>query len=203
MKQNKGTIRGTFDGGILQFCNETETEVFYKGTLIVRRFSGTEDQVPVVIPGNLVDTLEFGEQEVVLTGSFRSRNVHSDGKSSLQLYFFVEEFCLADDDIQNTLYLEGFVCKDPVYRLTPLDREICDLFLAVPRNTRKSDYIPCVIWGRSANWAKNLNKGDKVSISGRIQSRKFSKQGDLEPNSRTAYEVSVYRISKIEESEQN
>lgn len=194
MERNQGVLRGVFKSGWV-FDYEREGESFYSAVILVKRNSGTVDEVPVIAPEALVDlSYSLSGPGITLTGSFRSRNKSVSGKSTLQLYFFVEGIEEGSTDSQNILEIEGFICKPPVYRLTPSNREICDLLIAVNRNTRRSDYLPCIVWGRNARFSRNLKVGEKVSVSGRIQSRKFTRTGDSEINSRTAYEVSISRI---------
>ena len=197
MKQNSSVLRGIIKEGTWGFDYELRGEFFYKGILKVDRFSGISDEIPIIIPDKYIENIDF-DKEIALLGSFRSRNVSVEGKSTLQLYFFTEGILDLDEvSNSNSIYLEGYICKTPVHRLTPFDREICDLLVAVNRNVKKSDYIPCIAWGRNANWAKNLKVGEKISLQGRIQSRRFSKPGDIEPNQRVAYEVSISKISII------
>lgn len=193
MQQNKGILRGTLKDG-LTFDYEREGEVFYKGTLLVSRLSKALDEIPLIVPEKIIGKF-YDYDEVTLEGSFRSRNRLVAGKSTLQLYFFVDKVTDEVPENTNYLYLEGYICREPIYRLTPFNKEICDLLVAVNRNTKRSDYLPCLTWGRNSSWARDLELGDKVTIEGRIQSRKFTKSGDPEPNTRTAYEVSIARIS--------
>lgn len=197
MQQNKVILRGKLDGG-WSYDHERSGEVFYKSTLLVERFSGVKDEVPVVAYAKHIDNACSASEEITLEGSFRSRNLIVNGKSTLQLYFFVDSITDTIPESTNYLHIEGYVCKEPVYRITPLDREITDLLIAVNRNTKRSDYLPCIAWGRNASWSKTLKLGDKVVIEGRIQSRKFTKRGDPELNTRTAYEISISSISRIQ-----
>ena len=197
MQQNNGVLRGKLEKGNWEFAYESGGEAFYRGKLLTSRLSGTVDEIPVIVSGDQIDGGYLSDGEITVKGSFRSRNKLVDGKSTLQLYFFIDEFLAGVPESHNSVHLEGYVCKDPVDRVTPLNREICDLLVAINRNTRRSDYLPCIAWGRNASWAKGLKTGDKVVIDGRIQSRKFTKQGDLEPNTRTAYEVSISRITRV------
>lgn len=196
LQQNQGVLRGTLKENI-EFEYERDGEVFYKGTLQVKRDSGTIDEIPLSIPEKILDSDYFNNPVITVYGSFRSRNQLINGKSTLQLNFFVDSINNDEVENPNQIFLEGFLCKDPNYRLTPLNREITDLLLAVNRNNGRSDYLPCIAWGRNASWLKQQSKGIKVQIYGRIQSRKFTKTGDIEPNTRTAYEISISRISKI------
>lgn len=197
MQQNNGVLRGKLRQSGWSFSYERDGESFYSATAEVERLSGVRDEVPILASSAIVDRNLDWSSCLTFVGSFRSRNVVVNGKSSLQLYFFVDSVGSDEPKQTNLLHIEGYICKKPIYRLTPFDREITDLLVAVNRNTRKSDYIPCIAWGRNASWAQDLEVGDRVSIDGRIQSRKFTKAGDKEANTRIAYEVSISRISSI------
>jgi primosomal replication protein N len=199
VEKNKGILRGVLKEKSLVKDYERDGEVFYSGTLLVERLSGVYDEVPIVVPGKYKYYIN-PEVELSIEGSFRSRNVMVNERSTLCLYFFVENVADGVLNLNNNIELEGYLCKNPVYRVTPFNREICDLLIAVNRPSLKSDYIPCLLWGRNAKWAKNLKVGEKVSLTGRIQSRKYTKSGDLEQFSRTAYEVSVNRIHLTSEN---
>ena len=183
---------------------EVEGEVFYEGFLSVSRLSDTVDVIPFTISEKLLKacdlTLSKG-QEVSFGGELRSYNRVIEGKSRLILSFFVKEILQAEEKQTNELSLIGYVCKEPIYRKTPFEREICDVLIAVNRpNFNKSDYIPCIIWGRNARLMQNQKVGTKVNLFGRIQSRTYKKEietGAIEE--RVAYEVSVQKLA-IEES---
>ena len=157
--------------------------------------------LPVTISERLIESrqLKIGSSISAL-GQFRSYNKQVDGKSKLMLTVFVRE--LLDDDYAknpNNVVLLGYVCKEPVYRTTPFSREIADILIAVNRAYNKSDYIPCIAWGRNARFVKNLQVGDKIAISGRIQSREYQKKlSDSETKILTAYEVSVSKLAAFD-----
>lgn len=199
MQQNQGILRGRLKNNWV-FDYEIEGESFYRNTLLVDRLSKIQDEIPLVVSDKHLEELDYipGSGFITLEGSFRSRNKLVNGKPTLQLYFFVERVGGEIPQYTNSIGLEGYICKKPVHRLTPLGREICDLLVAVNRNTGRSDYIPCIAWGRNADWLKNLSVGTFLKIEGRIQSRKFSKQGDTVPDTHTAYEVSIAKVSKGE-----
>jgi hypothetical protein len=166
------------------------------------RFSGNQDLIPIMVSERLVDTTKdlTGEWARV-EGDYRSQNLKVNGKSKVSLYAFARTFDISgsfDKDDENDIYLEGFVCKQPSYRKTPLGREITDIVLAVNRPYGKSDYIPCIFWGRNAKFAKECDVSTKLIISGRIQSREYAKHvGEgVEPEIRTAYEVSVSKVER-------
>lgn len=171
-------------------------EDFYTGILSVKRLSGAIDEVPVTIPGKLATPAETNVC-ITITGQLRSYNRVIDGTNRLIVTLFAQHIQPAQrgEDTQNRVTLTGTLCKQPIYRTTPFGREICDIMLAVNRGFGKSDYIPCIVWGRNGLWTSHLNIGQRVSISGRFQSRKYSKLLDSgEYEERTACEVSVFGI---------
>lgn len=211
---NKGKIKGT----LLEKASKTfeiEGESFYEGKMVVERLSETNDILPFTISEKLVKaynlSLEGGDL-LAFGGELRSYNKMIEGKSRLILSFFVKEVLdekLGDMNL-NELSLTGYICKEPVFRTTPFNRQICDVLLAVNRlSYNKSDYIPCILWGRNAKFIQNQKVGTKVNLTGRIQSRPYRKEiseGVFEE--RTAYEVSCQSIEivakdEIEESSQD
>ena len=192
-----GTIATPFS-----FSHEAYGERFYITYLSIMRFSGNQDLIPIMVSERLVDTTKdlTGEWARV-EGDYRSQNLKVNGKNKLSLYAFARTFDASgnfDKDDENDIYLEGFVCKQPSYRTTPFGREITDVVLAVNRPYGKSDYIPCIFWGRNARFAKECDVSTKLIISGRIQSREYAKHiGEgVEPEIRTAYEVSVSKVER-------
>ncbi len=202
---NRGQISGIIcEKPTKQF--EVEGEGFYEGFLSVERLSQTNDILPFTISEKLMKaydvSLERGEK-VKFTGELRSYNKVIEGKSRLILSFFVKEVSHMQEEAENILSLVGFICKTPVYRTTPFNRQICDVLLAVNRpNFNKSDYIPCIMWGRNAKFIQNQPVGTKVNLTGRIQSRKYRKEiaeGQFEE--RTAYEVSCQSVEIAQKEE--
>ncbi|MBR2614628.1 MAG: single-stranded DNA-binding protein [Clostridia bacterium] len=179
-----------------EFSHEVYGEGFYEMMVSVKRLSGQEDILPITISERLIldKDLKVGSS-IFAIGQFRSYNKLVDGKSKLMLTVFIKE--LFEEDINknpNTIVLSGYVCKEPIYRTTPFNREIADLLIAVNRSYNKSDYIPCIAWGRNARFVQNLSVGEKVFISGRIQSREYQKRTEDEVKKMTAYEVSISKI---------
>ena len=169
----------------------------------VKRLSDQSDKIPITISERLIDDNMIREgSKISITGQFRSYNKLVDGKSRLMLTVFVRDIEELDESKNpNSIELVGFICKEPIYRITPFKREICDILLAVNRAYNKSDYIPCIAWGRNARYVKNLEIGDKIVLNGRIQSRTYQKlQEDGEYENKIAYEISINRISISEES---
>ncbi|MBQ8909343.1 MAG: single-stranded DNA-binding protein [Clostridia bacterium] len=205
---NKGKIQGK----ILetpQHSFEVEGEKFYEGKIVVGRLSEANDILPFTISEKLIKAYNInldGGQDVNFGGELRSYNKMIDGKSRLILSFFVKEILTDEEFIENTnqLSLTGFICKTPVFRTTPFNRQICDILLAVNRpNFNKSDYIPCILWGRNAKFIQGQKVGTKLELLGRIQSRVYRKEvseGVFEE--RTAYEVSCQKISVIGQNQQ-
>ena len=184
------------------YTHQVFGEGFYESAIEVERLSSQVDVVPITISERLIQevNLEKGDY-LTIEGQFRSYNKIIDGKSKLMLTVFVRE-CVDNPrfDNENNIELTGYVCKPPIFRTTPFKREIADVLIAVNRAYNKSDYIPCIAWGRNARFASRLEVGDKVNLVGRIQSREYQKvlaNGDSE--TRVAYEISVSRIGYSEE----
>lgn len=184
-----------------KFSHEIYGEGFYEMEVMVKRLSGQCDMLPVTISERLIEenSLKIGS-EICAIGQFRSYNKQVDGKSKLMLTVFVREL-LTEEAYKNpnSIVLCGYICKTPIYRTTPFNREIADILIAVNRAYNKSDYIPCIAWGRNARFVKNLSVGEKVAISGRIQSREYQKKiSENETKLMTAYEVSVSKLAAFD-----
>ena len=190
----------------LTLNHEIYSEKFYSFTLVTVRRSGVEDNIKVVISERLMIDKKFNIGDTVnVEGQFRSHNEFSeDGKNKLQLMVFAGSISHAEEEKSiNEIFLDGFICKKPVYRSTPMGREITDLLIAVNRGYNKSDYLPIVVWGRTARYAETLKIGMRVNLYGRIQSRTYLKHIDDETTEeRTAYEVSVNRLERFRAEEQ-
>jgi single-stranded DNA-binding protein len=197
-----------------EYSHEVLGEGFYVFMLKRSRTSGNKDTLPVMISDRLVDIREIKVgQAVTVLGQIRSFNRHVDDvKSKLILSVFARELKILTQDATelpfeeniNTVMLDAYICKSPIYRCTPKGREIADILVAVNRPYGKSDYIPCIAWGRNARFAGGLEVGEHIQIQGRFQSREYSKKiSDNEVETRTAYEVSVSRIDYAEEGEAN
>ncbi len=202
-KNNKVFISGEILTDAV-FSHEVYGEGFYEMTVLVKRLSGQGDILPVTVSERLISDKSLKPGVTInALGQFRSYNKLVDGKSKLMLTVFVRE--LLDTPIvknPNNIVLSGYICKQPVYRTTPFNREIADILIAVNRSYNKSDYIPCIAWGRNARFAKNLAVGEKIAISGRIQSREYQKRiSDDDIRIMTAYEVSISKLSAYENAE--
>ena len=184
-----------------EFSHEIMGEKFYDTMVSVERLSGQSDVIPITVSDRLMEGQNFEIGNLIgLIGQFRSYNKIVDGKSKLVLRVFVRELCECDENAPNVIELEGYVCKQPVYRTTPFKREIADLLVAVNRAYNKSDYIPAIAWGRNARYASTFNVGDKIHLVGRIQSRIYQKTlDDGTVEDRIAYEVSITRFEQEKE----
>ena len=204
LKQNN-TI--TLIGKIISdyvFSHEMYGESFYTFQIETSRLSEATDILPVTISERLIDKNLFKIDSLIeITGQIRSYNNIVDGKNHLLLTVFVKDinFNLDLNKNPNQVVLNGYICKPPVYRKTPLGREIADVLLAVNRSYNKSDYIPCIIWGRNAKFANNLEVGNNIKISGRMQSRNYQKKLENdEILEKTAYEISVSKLEVLEKN---
>lgn len=191
----------------LQFNHEIFGESFYTFTLKIPRLSGTSDRIKVMVSDRLLSELELNAGDFVeISGQFRSYNSYENGDNKLILTVFAKDITLTDSELSknpNSLFLNGYVCKEPVYRTTPFGREITDLLLAVNRTYNKSDYIPVIAWGRNARYCKGFNVGDNVKVWGRIQSRDYQKRlSEDEVVTKTAYEVSVSKLELVDNDEE-
>jgi len=193
---NRISTAGRLEGP-LELSHEVMNEPFYAGTLLVKRLSGAVDRLPVTMPGKLLaggqwplDTL------ITVDGQVRSYNKVIDGAGRLLVTVFAQHVQIgAENDTLNRVELAGALCKPPVYRSTPFGREICDMMLAVNRAFGKSDYLPCIAWGRNAQYAARFRVGDRVRIGGRLQSREYQKLLENgEYMSRNAFEISIFTL---------
>ena len=200
MKNNKVFISGEVISEP-KFSHEVYGENFFEFDLKVSRLSESYDIIPVTVSEKLLvdSNIKIGTK-ICGNGQFRSYNKIDEGKSKLMLTVFLREI-LPYTPSENPNYIEivGYVCKEPVFRTTPFKREISDVLLAVNRSYNNTDYLPCIAWGRNARFVKNFNVGDKVSVTGRIQSRDYQKKINDELITKTAYEVSLNRIELVKE----
>ena len=188
-----------------RFSHEIFGEGFYMVDMVVSRLSDAHDVIPLMVSDRLFDVEKSHIGEKVLAkGQFRSYNKHEENKNRLILSVFVREIEVIEavDDKENKpnqIYLDGYICKEPIYRMTPLGREIADILLAVNRAYGKSDYIPCICWGRNARFTAGFEVGGHVQVWGRIQSREYVKKLNEEmTEKRIAYEVSVSKLELVE-----
>ena len=202
-KNNKVYVMGEIVSDAV-FSHEIYGEGFYEFFVEIKRLSGQADILPVTLSERLIQDgmLEKGKF-ISAVGQFRSYNKLENGKSRLMLTVFVRELLPTPPERNpNNILLSGHICKPPVYRTTPFNREIADILVAVNRAYNKSDYIPCIAWGRNARFVKNLGVGDRIAVSGRIQSREYQKKlSDTEVKTMTAYEVSVSKLAAFDAGE--
>ena len=189
------------------YSHEIFGEGFYMVDVNVPRLSDSSDVIPLMVSERLIDVGEdYKGLNIMVQGQFRSYNRHEERKNRLVLSVFAREIEFVDETPEssktNQIYLDGYICKEPIYRKTPLGREIADLLLAVNRPYGKSDYIPCICWGRNARFASNFSVGTRCEIWGRIQSREYMKRlSEEDAEKRIAYEVSVSKLELMEESQ--
>lgn len=199
-------LRGEL-GEELAFSHEIFGEKFYSAKIKIHRLSDTYDILPITISERLLQEIDLNKNNLVdVIGQLRSYNKNIDNRNKLVLTVFARELNLVKEEAKdpNSIFLDGYICKDPIYRKTPLGREITDLLVAINRPYNKSDYIPSIVWGRNAKFAKNLVVGDRVQMWGRVQSRDYEKKledGTIEK--RVAYEVSISKIKKLDENNIN
>lgn len=204
IKDNQVTITGEIVSGF-SYSHQIYNEGFYMMDVKTLRLSGNFDIIPVMVSERLLDKSEDHSGRLVcVTGQFRSYNRHEGRRNKLVLYVFAREVEFVPEVIggaeDNKIYLDGYICKDPISRDTPLGRNITDLLIAINRPYGKSDYIPCICWGRNAHFASGFSVGDRVQIWGRIQSREYIKQiSEDVAEKRVAYEVSISKMNLAEE----
>lgn len=185
------------------YSHEIFGEGFYMVDVSVERLSDSIDIIPLMVSERLLDVNgDYKGMYIVVNGQFRSYNRHEERKNKLVLSVFAREIEFVDEIGENTksnqIFLDGYICKEPIYRKTPLGREIADLLLAVNRPYGKSDYIPCICWGRNARFASNFEVGARCAVWGRIQSREYMKKlSEEQLEKRVAYEVSVSKLELV------
>lgn len=179
-ENNVVNLRGELDNK-LEFSHEIFGEKFYNMKIKINRLSDSFDILPMTVSERLLQDIDLDKQNLVnVVGQLRSYNKTLNNKNRLVLTVFVREIKSIDEENKdpNSIFLDGYVCKEPVYRKTPLGREITDLLVAINRPYNKSDYIPSIVWGRNAKFAKNLKVGDRIQLWGRVQSREYEKKID-------------------------
>ena len=188
---NQITLRGSLSS-LPEFSHENHGKRFFRFFLVVPRLSGAVDTLPVIAEEAVMDTLDLSAGEMLtVTGQVRSHNVRLDGRRHLLIFVFASTLVCEDGEPINDVILEGSICREPTYRRTPLGREICDVMLAVPRAFQRADYLPCILWGRTAQDASQCHTRDKIRILGRLQSRTYTKVTENGPEERVAYEISA------------
>ena len=205
MKNNQATFSGEIISEF-EYSHEVLGEKFYTSVLSVKRKSGVHDEIPFMVSERLVDVGDLWTGQIVmLSGQIRSHNNRNGYKPKLVLFVFVRELYFPDEREKydcNNVVIDGYICKEPLYRRTPLGREITDVIFAVNRAYAKTDYVPSVFWGRSAKFISCLDVGARIKAVGRLQSRDYiKKHEDGTEETKTAYEFSVSTFEVIEEEE--
>ncbi|MDD6202404.1 MAG: single-stranded DNA-binding protein [Lachnospiraceae bacterium] len=204
IENNQVVIMGTIVSDFI-YSHEIFGEGFYMVDVEVARLSDSSDLIPMMVSERLMDvSRDYKGEKIAVTGQFRSYNRHEEKKNRLILSVFAREVEFVEEIEEsaksNQIFLDGFICKEPIYRKTPLGREIADLLIAVNRPYGKSDYIPCICWGRNARFASSFEVGARCAIWGRIQSREYMKKiSEEEVEKRIAYEVSVSKLELLED----
>ena len=189
--QNSITLCGQLQQ-LPAFSHENHGRRFYRFLLEVPRLSGNVDVLPVVAPEAVIQQLDpTAGAQLRVTGQIRSHNQRSDGARHLLIFVYAATVEVCDGESENQVLLEGPLCKEPVIRATPLGRQICDVMLAVKRPFHRADYLPCILWGRTAQIISQCHVSDEIQIVGRLQSRIYTKQTPEGPEQRTAYEISA------------
>ncbi len=208
IENNMATISGKVVSNV-EFSHEVYGEGFYYFMLDVPRLSDSSDKIPVTISERLAsrDKLEIGTV-IEVEGQFRSYNSYNNDGNRLLLTVFARDITFLEDEKKiknpNQIYLNGFICKKPIYRTTPFGREITDILLAVNRPYNKSDYIPCIAWGRNARFSERLSVGDNIKVWGRIQSRTYQKKLESgEILTKVAYEISISKMESADKEHED
>lgn len=197
---NQVILRGSLSS-LPEFSHENHGRRFYRFRLEVPRLSGTVDLLPVISEEQILNAIDLsGGSMLTVTGQVRSHNLYTDSKRRLLIFVFASSIAAEDGDAINEVIIQGTICREPTYRRTPLGREICDLMLAVPRAFRRADYLPCILWGRTAQEGAQLHTKDRICIQGRLQSRIYTKITETGSEERTAYEISALSAQMPEES---
>ena len=194
---NTITLRGTLLA-LPQFSHSNHGKQFYRFTLEVPRLSGAVDLLPVVAEASLVTEMDPTTGDMIkVCGQIRSHNQRTEDRRHLLIFVFATEISVESGEPINDVYLEGPLCREPTFRKTPLGREICDAMLAVPRAFHRADYLPCILWGRTAQEISQCHTRDVIGIRGRLQSRIYTKVTSEGAEDRTAYEISALSAEKV------
>ena len=197
--ENQVRLRGSLLS-LPQFSHENHGKNFFRFTLEVERLSGAVDLLPVVAEESLLNSIDLtGGNMLTVIGQMRTHNIRENGIRHLLIFVFATEIICEDGAFLNEVIVEGPLCKEPIYRRTPLGREICDVMLAVPRGFRRADYLPCILWGRTAYEVSGCHTRDRIRIDGRLQSRIYTKVTEDGLQERTAYEISALTAQILEE----
>ena len=196
---NQITVRGSLQQ-LPVFSHENHGKKFYHFTLDIPRLSGAVDSLQVVASEEVLNAMDLSAGEMLtITGQIRSHNIRSEGVRHLLIFIFANTIVAEDGEPMNDVLLSGPICKEPVFRRTPLGREICDVMLAVPRAFKRADYLPCILWGRTAQDISRCHVRDTIKIQGRLQSRAYTKLTEDGPVERIAYEISALSAEILED----
>jgi len=196
---NTITVRGSLQA-LPQFSHENHGRRFFRFILEVPRLSGAIDYLPVIAEEQILNEIDVsGGEMLTVCGQVRSHNQRTNGVRHLMIFIFAAAITAEDGEPINEVTVEGPLCKEPTYRRTPLGREICDVMLAIPRAFRRADYLPCILWGRTAQEISTCHTRDQIRIYGRLQSRIYTKLTEDGPQERTAYEVSALSAEILEQ----
>ena len=198
---NQITLRGSL-ASMPQFSHENHGRRFFRFFMDVPRLSGAVDSLPIIAEEHILLAADLSDGEMLtVAGQVRSHNIRSDGKRHLLIFVFANALLCEDGEPINDVILEGPICREPTFRRTPLGREICDVMLAIPRAFRRADYLPCILWGRTAMEISRCHTRDIIQIQGRLQSRIYTKVTEHGTEERTAYEISA--LTAAVQSEHN
>ena len=197
---NQITLRGSLIN-LPEFSHENHGKQFFRFYLEVPRLSGVTDILPVIAEERILNAIDLsGGEMLTVTGQIRSHNISGESKRKLLIFVFAASITAEDGEPLNEVTLNGLICREPTYRRTPLGREICDLMLAVPRAFHRADYLPCILWGKTAQQGALLRTRDTVRICGRLQSRIYTKITEFGAEEHTAYEISALSAEIPEET---
>lgn len=198
---NQITIRGTLTA-LPVYSHENHEKHFYRFTLEIPRLSGTVDTLPVIAEEQVLLEMDLsGGEMLTVTGQIRSHNRRQEGVRRLLVFLFADRIAVEDGEPINSVTLEGTLCRDPIFRRTPLGREICDVMLAIPRAFHRADYLPCILWGRTAQEISACHTRDRIRIVGRLQSRTYTKRTETGSEERITYEISALTAEILETEE--
>lgn len=197
--ENNILLRGSLQS-LPQFSHENHGHRFFRFYLEVPRLSGAVDILPVIAHTDTLERIDLSAGSMLtVTGQIRSHNIRTDGVRHLMIFVYATDILSEEGDALNEVTLEGPLCKEPIFRRTPLGREICDVMLAVPRAFRRADYLPCILWGTTAQEVSQCHTRDRIHIQGRLQSRIYTKITEEGLQERVAYEISALTAHVLEE----
>lgn len=197
--ENNILLRGSLQS-LPQFSHENHGHRFFRFYLEVPRLSGAVDILPVITQADTLDRIDLSAGSMLtVSGQIRSHNIRTDGTRHLMIFVYATDILAEEGEPLNDVTLEGPLCKEPIFRRTPLGREICDVMLAVPRAFRRADYLPCILWGRTAQEVSQCHTRDCIRLQGRLQSRIYTKLTEAGPQERVAYEISALTAQILEE----